>query len=294
MQEAQKNKPATAMKLALPKGRMAQGVNALLDEAGMSVRGTSRDYRPSIGFDGISVKILKPRAIVEMLADGTRDLGFAGTDWVIESGADLVELLDTGLDRVRLVAAAPSAILINGRLPDRPLMIASEYLSLTRDWIKKTGLDATLRRSYGATEVLPPDDADCIVDNTATGSTLEANRLEIIDDLMVSSTRLYASQSAMNDPAKRSMIELFVVLIDSVLEARRRVMVEFNVSADSLEKVIACLPCMREPTVSPLHGSGGFAVKSAVPKARLTAVIPEIRAFGGTDIVVSKPQQIMV
>lgn len=282
------------MKLALPKGRMAQGVNALLDEAGMSVRGTSRDYRPSIGFDGISVKILKPRAIVEMLADGTRDLGFAGTDWVIESGADLVELLDTGLDRVRLVAAAPSAILINGRLPDRPLMIASEYLSLTRDWIKKTGLDATLRRSYGATEVLPPDDADCIVDNTATGSTLEANRLEIIDDLMVSSTRLYASQSAMNDPAKRSMIELFVVLIDSVLEARRRVMVEFNVSADSLEKVIACLPCMREPTVSPLHGSGGFAVKSAVPKARLTAVIPEIRAFGGTDIVVSKPQQIMV
>jgi len=289
----------TALKLALPKGRMADGVNALLAEAGMPVRAAARDYRPSIGLDGVNVKILKPHAIVEMLGDGTRDLGFAGKDWVVETGVEPVELLDTGLDTVRLIAAAPSAILVNGRLPDRgqggrPLVVASEYMTITQGWIDRTGLNATLRRSYGATEVLPPDDCDCIVDNTATGSTLEANRLDIIDTLMTSSTRLYASTRAMADPGKREMIESFVVLVRSVLEARKRVMIEFNVSGDQLEGVIAMLPCMREPTVSPLHGSGGFAVKSAVPRSELTVVIPRIRAGGGTDIVVTKPTQIVV
>lgn len=289
----------TALKLALPKGRMADGVNALLAEAGMPVRAAARNYRPSIGMDGVHVKILKPHAIVEMLGDGTRDLGFAGKDWVVETGVEPVELLDTGLDTVRLIAAAPSSLLVDGKLPGRgeggrPLVVASEYMNITQGWIDRTGLNATLRRSYGATEVLPPDDCDCIVDNTATGSTLEANRLDIIDTLMISSTRLYASKAAMENTAKREMIESFVVLVRSVLEARKRVMIEFNVSGGQLEGVIAMLPCMREPTVSPLHGSGGFAVKSAVPRADLTGVIPRIRAAGGTDIVVTKPTQIVV
>lgn len=289
----------TALKLALPKGRMADGVNALLAEAGMPVRAAARNYRPSIGMDGVNVKILKPHAIVEMLGDGTRDLGFAGKDWVVETGVEPVELLDTGLDTVRLIAAAPSSLLVDGKLPERgaggrPLVVASEYMSITQDWIDRTGLNATLRRSYGATEVLPPDDCDCIVDNTATGSTLEANRLDIIDTLMISSTRLYASKAAMENTAKREMIESFVVLVRSVLEARKRVMIEFNVSGEQLEGVIAMLPCMREPTVAPLHGSGGFAVKSAVPRRELTGVIPRIRTGGGTDIVVTKPTQIVV
>jgi len=273
---------------------MAEGVNALLAEAGMPIRAAARDYRPSIGLEGVNVKILKPHAIVEMLGDGTRDLGFAGKDWVVETGVEPVELLDTGLDTVRLIAAAPGSILVNGRLPDRPLIVASEYLRITKDWIGRTGLNATLRRSYGATEVLPPDDADCIVDNTATGSTLEANRLDIVDELMTSSTRLYASRGAMEDPVKRGMIETFVVLTRSVLEARKRVMIEFNASGDVLEAVISMLPCMREPTVSPLNGSAGYAIKSAVLRSELTEVIPRIRAGGGTDVVVTRPQQIVV
>jgi len=293
--------PATdtaRLKLALPKGRMAEGVNQLLKEAGMGVKAAARNYRPSIGVEGVNVKILKPHAIVEMLGDGTRDLGFAGKDWVIETGVEPVEILDTGLDTVSLVAAAPSDSLVDGNLPERtadnPLIVASEYLNITRRWIEEKGLNARVMRSYGATEVLPPDDCDCIVDNTATGSTLEANRLDIVDTLMTSSTRLYASRRAMDDPAKRDMIETFRTLVASVLEARQRVMIEFNVSPEKMEAVVAQLPCMREPTVSTLHGSAGFAVKSAVPRKTLTEVIPMIKAAGGTDIVVTKPEQIVV
>jgi ATP phosphoribosyltransferase len=282
------------VKFGVPKGRMYDGVSALLLDAGIPLMGASRGYRPRIDFGGFEAKILKPRAITEMLASGARDVGFAGRDWVDESGAEVVELLDTGLDPVRLIAAAPISILEAGRLPDRPITVATEYPRLAGRWIESREIDASVLVSYGATEVLPPEDADCIVDNTATGATLAANGLRIIDELMTSSTRLYASPRAMENTDKRAGIERLVMLLRSVLEARQRVMIEFNIGADRLESVIRILPCMREPTVSPLHSHGGYAVKSAVRRSELPALIPDIKARGGSDIVVTTPEQIVV
>jgi ATP phosphoribosyltransferase len=283
---------ATTIRLAIPKGRMEGGVVALLAEAGIRIRTGDREYRPHISLDGFDVKILKPQNIVEMLHVGSRDLGFAGADWVAELEADVVELLDTGLDPVRIVAAIPLKETLTAAR-GRPLVVASEYERLAKDWIAGRGLDARFVRSYGATEVFPPEDADCIVDNTATGATLRANGLEIVDQLMTSSTRLYANPAALKDPERKASIDRFALVVKAVLEARGRVMVEVNVTAETLEAVIAVLPCMREPTVAPLHGDAGFAVKAAVPRERLPTLIPEIKARGGTDIVVSEPSQIV-
>lgn len=281
------------IRFAIPKGRMYDGVAKLLDEAGIRIRTSSRDYRPSISLPGYDVKILKPRAIIEMLDLGARDLGFAGADWVAEDSADLVELLDTGLDRVRLVAAVPEQSNEDELLNRAGAIVASEYVNITKRWIDERGYSAKLIRSYGATEVLPPEDADCIIDNTATGSTLEANNLRIIDELMVSTSRVYASKAAMANPAKREQIERFVLLVRSVLEARKRVMLELNVSSENLESVIEVLPCMRQPTVAPMHNSDGFAVKVAVLRDQLTEVIPLIKTRGGSDIIVTQPGQIV-
>ncbi len=284
---------AKVLKIALPKGRMQEGVFRLLSDAGLPVRGDERDYRPRLPSPDLDAKILKPRNILEMLHAGTRDLGFAGSDWVEELGVELTDMLDTGLDPVRLVAAAPVAILEDGGLPRRPLVVASEYENIARRWIAGRDLDATFVRSYGATEVFPPDDADCIVDNTATGSTLRANGLEIVDELLRSSTRLYANPRSLEDPWKRDTIEAIVLLLRSVLTARSRVMLELNVDTSKLDSVIAILPCMREPTVSPLRGGDGYAVKVAAPRDSLAALIPEIRKRGGTDIIVTQPMRIV-
>jgi ATP phosphoribosyltransferase len=283
------------IKLALPKGHMQEGVQNLLLDAGIRVEMGRRSYRPSISLAGVNTKILKPQNIVEMLRVGSRDIGFAGSDWVEELGAkdQLVELLDTELDPVRLVAAAPTALLEDGKLPNRPLVIASEYEQIARSWIARKGLDATFVRSYGATEVFPPEDADCIVDNTATGSTLQVNRLEIVDTLLQSSTRLYAHPHVMDQPAKRERVESLVLVLKSVLDARRRVVIELNVTADHLEGIVAILPCMRHPTISPLYGEAGFAVKAAVPRADLPTLIPAIKAAGGSDVVVTRLMQVV-
>lgn len=286
------------LKLALPKGRMHEGVTALMADAGIKLRAGSRGYRPYVSLPGVEAKVLKPQSIVEMLRAGSRDLGFAGADWVEELGAtsSLVDLLDTEMDPVRLIAAAPVELLVGGKLPKdlgRPLVVASEYPALTKRWIAQNCLNAIFVHSWGATEVFPPEDADCIVDNTATGATLVANGLEIVGELMRSSTRLYANPVALQNPEKKAIVDRFVMLLRSVLEARKRVMLEVNVTAEALEAVCRALPCMREPTISPLHGDAGYAVKAAVPRVDLPHIIPELKACGGTDIIVSALGQIV-
>ncbi len=279
--------------LALPKGRMEEGIRRLLGDAGVRLAFDRRGYRPTLSLDGFETKILKPQNIVEMLHAGSRDVGFAGADWVAEKGAELVELLDTGLDPVRIVAAAGPDFLERDRPRPGPFVVATEYERLTRRWLAERGYEGRVVRSYGATEVFPPEDADCIVDNTATGATLKANGLAVVDELMRSSTRLYASPRALEEPVKRDRIEHFAVLVRSVLDARRRVMLEVNVPGERLEAVVAVLPCMREPTISPLHHDAGFAVKAAVPRADLPGLIRAIKERGGTDIVVSQIAQIV-
>lgn len=290
-----------SLRLGLPKGRMQEGVFQLLADAGLPVKADERGYRPVVGgTDGLAfeAKILKPQNIVEMLDAGSRDLGFAGADWVRELGADLVELLDTDMDRVRLVAAAPESLVERGGLSataklGRPLVVASEYEGIAREWISRKLPGARFVRSYGATEVFPPEDADIIIDNSATGSTLRANGLKVVDELLESSTRLYASKAAMDDPVRKAAAESLVLLLSSVLEARRRVMIEINVSAANLAGLTASLPCMRSPTVSPLKGGEAFAVRVAAPRTSLPDLILEIKRLGGSDIVVTELAQLV-
>ena len=286
-----KNRPL--IKLGLPKGRMQAGVVSLLDQAGVRVVAGSRAYRPMLSLPRFETKILKPQNIVEMLNIGSRDIGFTGVDWVAELDAQVVELLDTELDPVRIVAAVPTGLCLKQGFPGRELVVASEYEQLTKRWIEKKGFKARFIHSLGATEVFPPEDADCIVDNMATGSTLSANNLEVYDELMSSSTVLYASVQAMEEREKRARIEDFVLLLKSVLEARKRVMLELNVGAEQLEMVVEILPCMREPTISRLHGDSGYAVKVAVPREDLPQLIPAIKSRGGADIVVTNLTQIV-
>lgn len=273
--------------IALPTGRIQNNFFALLNEAGISVTNSARSYRPTLSLPGFDAKILKTQSTVEMLSIGTRDIGVAGYDWVCELNAHVVELLDTELDPVRIVVAAPEGFPTDARYRGRELVIASEYVQLAKRWIESRGLNASVVRSYGTTEAFPPEDADCIVDNTASGATLKASNLVVIDEILKSSTRLFANPRVLDNPAKRDRIEDLVLLLRSVLEARQRVMVEINVSRENLESVASILPCMRTPTISELHKGAGYVVKAAVPKKQLALLIPRIKEVGGCDIVVT-------
>jgi ATP phosphoribosyltransferase len=282
--------PQRPLRLALPKGRQQEAVERLFRDAGIGVRTGARAYRPELSLDRTETKLLKPQNVVGMLAAGARDVGFCGADWVQELDADLVLLLDVELDPVRLVAAAPpevAAMLRRGN-PERRLVVASEYVRLTSTWIRRRALEADVLRTFGATEVFPPEDADLIVDNMSSGATLRANGLEIVDEVLRSSTGLYASPAALRDPELAPLVHDLVLTLRAVLDARKRVMLELNVGPAEVDAVMDALPCMRQPTLSALRADTGFAVRAAVPRVDLPRLIPALKALGATDIVVSE------
>lgn len=272
------------LSVLIPKGRIYDNVAKLFTEAGISISLAERTYRPSIGVDWLEGKVMKPQNVGQLLELGSHDVGFTGRDWIVETNSDVVEVMDLGFDRVRIVAAVPS-VLDDAALRGKRLVVATEYVGIAEAWLAKAGYDYRIVRTYGATEVFPPDDADMIVDNTSTGRTLVENGLRIVDTLLESSTRFVASRSALDDPDKRRRIEELAMLFRAVLDGRDRVMLEMNVTKLRFPGLVAGLPAMRSPTVAPLYGDDGYAVKIAVKRGEVPELIPALKNLGATDIV---------
>ncbi len=273
------------LRLALPKGRMTEEVVKLLNASGLDIKSNGRAYRPLLSDPDIEAKFLKPQNIPRLLEIGAHDCGFTGHDWVEESGARVDETLDTGLDPVTLVAAAPEGTVERLDQLDRPILVASEFERLTRRYMESRQKPYIFLRTFGATEVYPPEDADLILDLVATGMTLRENRLAVVAEILSSSTRLVVAPAALADPWKAGKIEALETLLRAVLEARRRVLLEMNVATDRLQSVVAILPSMKAPTVQELYGGKGYAVKAAVPRAGLAATILRLRQAGATDLL---------
>jgi ATP phosphoribosyltransferase len=272
------------LRILIPKGRIFDNVSKLCAEAGFPVALADRTYRPSLGADWLDAKIMKPQNVAELLELGSHDAGFTGNDWIQESGADVAEILDLGFDKVKIVVAVPRNLDEAG-LRSRKIVAATEYVNLAAGWLNSGGYQYRILRTFGATEVFPPDDADMIIDNTSTGQTLKDNGLKIIGTILESSTRFIASQAAMKDTAKRNLVEELAMLFRAVLDGRDRVMLEMNIPKDCFQAIVNGLPAMRSPTVAPLFGDEGYAVKIAVKKREVPEIIPRLKKLGALDIV---------
>ena len=272
------------LKILLPKGRIYQNVIALLSGAGIKVDLPERAYRPTVNQDDLEAKVMKPQNIGKLLELGSHDIGFTGRDWIQETNADVEEIMDLGFDKVRIVAAVPNAI-DDKALAAKKVIVATEYEQIARRWLESRKQDFLIVRTYGATEVFPPDDADMIIDNTATGRTLVENGLRIVDTILTSSTCMFASKKALKDPAKKQKIMELKMLFEAVIDARDRVMLEMNCTKENFDKLVKGLPAMRSPTVAPLYGDNGYALKIAVKKGEVPKLLPRLRELGATDIL---------
>jgi ATP phosphoribosyltransferase len=284
------------LKMLIPTGRIQEKVLTLLGQVGINLSTKNRSYKPICSASGIEAKMLKGQNIPSLIALGRQDCGFAGDDWVFEQKADVVELLDLGFDPVRIIAAVPDEIAQQGRevWMKRRLVIASEYRRLSERYIEENKLDAVYVQTFGATEAMPPEDADMIIDNTATGSTLAANRLTIVDELMRSTTRFICNKAALEDPEKKQALDEIVLLMQSTLRAREKVLIEMNVDKADFERVVAFVPCMKAPTVSELYGGGGYAIKIAVQSSEVKNLIPKLVSLGARDILEYRLEKIVI
>ena len=273
------------LRLLVPKGHIQASVVRLLSKIGVEIGVDERSYRPICSDSDIEIKLIRPQNIAELIALGRHDAGFTGYDWIVETRCKrkIALLSDTGLDRVRVVAAAPKGMR-NWR--KQVSVVATEYVNLAKDFLKKEGLRAEVLRTHGSTEVYPPEDADMIIDVVQTGTTLREHNLREVATVMESTTLFIASPSALKDPSKRRKLDDMVTLIDSVLRAEKMVLVEMNASADVIDELVENLPAMKSPTLAPLLGGEGYAVKIAVKREEVSKLLPKLRERGATDILV--------
>ncbi len=281
------------LKLVIPKGRIYEKVVQLMNDAGyrMSVQG--RELKPVSGDPNIEIKIMKPQNIPPIVALGSHDAGFTGLDWCVETGANVERVLDLGFDPVRIVAAVPETM-DDAALRSKKIVVASEYERITTEWLEREKYVYHYLRVSGATEVFPPDDADMIVDNTASGTTLRENKLRIVGEIMRSSTQFIVNPEIFSHPWKKRKIEEMCLLFTAVLTAAKKVMLEMNIPVDKADAIIPRLPCMKAPTVAELAGGSGIAAKIVVDRDVVATLIPELIRLGATDILEYEINKVIV
>jgi ATP phosphoribosyltransferase len=281
------------LKLVLPKGSLETQTLRLFEEADLRVRrGSDRDYHGTIDDDRIErVSILRPQEIPLYVQDGLFDLGITGQDWIAETGADLEVLTTLAYAKTgtghgtKVVLAVPTEHPANNAKEIPPgTRISTEFVALTKKAFADLGIDVQVSWSFGATEAKVPEIVDAIVDVTETGSTLRAHGMKIIETLLTSDPVLVANREAAADPAKRAAMDDIVTLLRGAIEAEGRVLIKLNVTAEALDAVLAVVPSMKAPTVSPL-AEGGFAIETVVDKRGVNRLIPQLKAAGASDIL---------
>ena len=256
------------------------------------VRSSSVDYKATIDDPRISeVRILRPQEIPTYVEEGLFDIGITGRDWVEETSSNVVSLGEMQYSKatslpIRVVVAV-SGDSTATRVEDLPngLRVSTEYPELTRRFFAERGIDADIRLSYGASEAKIPDIADCIVDITETGRALRAAGLRIIDTILTSYTEVVANRESHADPQKQHAMQQLMTLLTGTLDARGKVLVKMNVSAEQLGAVLALVPSLKAPTVNELAGDGGFAVETVVAKNQINTLIPALKDAGATGIL---------
>ncbi len=280
------------LRIVLPKGSLEKATLELFDAADLPViRSSKVDYQAAIDDPRIeSVRILRPQEIPTYVEEGLFDLGITGRDWVEETGTTVETLGELKYSKasgnpIRLVVAVAGDSPVD-RVEDLPagVRVQSEYPEITKRFFAERGVRARVRMSYGATEAKIPDIADCVVEITETGRALRAAGLKVIDTIMTSYTEVIANPAAVEDPVKRKAMDQIMTLLNGVLDARGKVLLKLNVTDEARDAVLAELPSMKSPTLSPLAG-GGFAVESVVEKRTINLVIPALREAGATDLV---------
>jgi len=278
------------LRLGLPSGSLQEATLALFKKAGFNISAQSRSYFPTVDDEELECVLLRAQEIPRYVTDGVLDAGLSGEDWIRECRADVVEVAELPYSKatnrpIRVVIAVAENSDIQSVQDLQGKRIAAELVEVTKDYLAERGVQAHVEYSWGSTEAKVPDLVDAIVDLTETGSSLHANKLRILDTILVSSTRLMANRTAWQDEWKRAKIENIAVLLLGALRAEGKVGLKMNVPSACLEQVLALLPAMKQPTVSSLMHSDWKAVETIVDEHVVRRLIPELKRAGAEDII---------
>ena len=279
------------LKLGIPKGSLENNTVDLFKKAGWRISYDSRSYFPDIDDPEISCTLVRAQEMSRYIEDGHLDLGLTGIDWILENESDVVPVQDLIYSKVS-TRQARWVLVVREDSPYKSIEdmegkhISTELVNFTKKYFAERKINVHVEFSWGATEAKVVEGlVDAIVEVTETGSTIKANKLRIIHDLMKTNTQLIANHDSWNDPWKRKKIEQIRTLLIGSLQAMGKVGIKLNVSKENLAKVMSLLPSLKAPTISSLYSEEWFAIESVIDTGIVRDLIPVLLEAGAQGII---------
>ncbi|MCC6123915.1 MAG: ATP phosphoribosyltransferase [Pirellulales bacterium] len=278
------------LKLGIPAGSLQEATAELFRRAGYKITFSSRSYYPTIDDDEIECLLIRAQEMARYVEDGVLDCGLTGYDWIVENGSDVYEVAELVFSKVsrrpvRWVLCVPEDSPIKSVKDLQGKRIATEAVGMTTRYLARHGVTAKVEFSWGATEVKPPKLADAIVEVTETGSSLRANHLRILDEILQSTTRFIANRQAYAVAWKKQKIDDIVLMLQGAMAAEGKVGLMMNVPREKLASVISLLPALQKPTVSSLSDADWVDVNTILDESTVRKIIPRLKAAGARGIV---------
>jgi ATP phosphoribosyltransferase len=278
------------LRFGLPKGSLQDATIEKMAKAGFNVSVSSRSYIPYVDDDELEIRLIRAQEISRYVEHGYLDCGITGYDWIQENGSDVYEVGEFIFSKVsrrptRWVLCVPEESPVKSVKDLQGKRIATEVVSLTKKYLKKHGVQAEVEFSWGATEVKAHELVDAIVEVTETGSSLRANKLRIVDELLSSTPRLIANHNSWKDKWKRHKIETMSLLLKGAMEAESKVGLKMNIAQKDLARLLKELPALRNPTISNLSLKGWVAVETIIDEHVVRELIPQLKAAGAEGII---------
>lgn len=278
------------IKLGIPKGSLENATVDLFRRAGFQITISSRSYFPAIDDPEIECMLIRAQEMARYVEDGVLDAGLTGFDWVMETDSKVETVSELVYSKqssrkVRWVLAVPENSPIQSVKDLEGKIVSTELVNFTKRYLAKHGVTAKVEFSWGATEVKPPYLADAIVEVTETGSSLRANKLRIVEELLESNTQLVANLDSWKDPWKRRKLEDLKMLLEGAMAALGKVGLMLNVEEENLDRVLAVLPALKNPTVSKLSRGNWLAVNTILEELTVRQIIPRLKEAGAQGIV---------
>jgi len=279
------------LKLGIPKGSLEVNTIDLFKKAGWRITSDARSYFPDIDDPEISCKLVRAQEMSRYVEDGTLDLGLTGIDWIMENSSDVVVVQDLIYSKVS-TQQARWVLVVREDSPYKSMKdmegkrISTELVNFTKKYFAERNINIHVEFSWGATEAKVVEGlVDAVVEVTETGSTIKANKLRIIHELMKTNTQLIANRVAWKNQWKRKKIEQIATMLNGSLQAMSKVGLKLNVSKENLKKVISLLPSLKSPTISSLSSDKWFAIESIVNAKIMRDLIPKLLEAGAQGII---------
>jgi len=278
------------LRFGLPKGSLQEATIEKMAKAGWNISVSSRSYIPYVDDAELEIRMIRAQEISRYVEHGYLDCGITGLDWIHENNSKVHEIGEfqfskTTRQPARWVLAVPEDSAIKTVKDLKGKRIATEVVNLTKKYLRKHNVKAEVEFSWGATEVKAHELVDAIVEITETGSSLRANKLRVVDTLLVSTPRLISNHDSWKNAWKRKKMETLALLLKGALEAEAKVGLKMNIRRSDLQKLLQSLPALRNPTISSLSLEGWVAVETIIDEHVVRELIPALKAAGAEGII---------